>query len=140
MPRAAEPTGRSDGRHAGRQLVSSGDCILNARDDHEAIRRPRRGPLDRLHIPEGSIVSLIGPNGAGKTTFFNVIAGIYEPTEGSIEFRTQRIVARPVRAWLEPFFWFALPAVVALIAILIAVARISSAAEAIVIVARPRRC
>ena len=33
-------------------------------------------------IPEGSIVSLIGPNGAGKTTFFNIIAGLTEPTRG----------------------------------------------------------
>jgi branched-chain amino acid transport system ATP-binding protein len=37
-------------------------------------------------IPPRSIVSLIGPNGAGKTTFFNVITGLYRPTEGSIYF------------------------------------------------------
>jgi branched-chain amino acid transport system ATP-binding protein len=37
-------------------------------------------------IPPKSIVSLIGPNGAGKTTFFNVITGLYAPTEGAIYF------------------------------------------------------
>ena len=35
-----------------------------------------------LVIPKGSIVSLIGPNGAGKTTFFNIVAGILDPTSG----------------------------------------------------------
>ncbi|HVA85927.1 MAG TPA: ABC transporter ATP-binding protein [Candidatus Saccharimonadales bacterium] len=65
-------------------------------------------------IPEGSIVSLIGPNGAGKTTFFNVIAGLIDPSEGWIDFRDERIVARPVRAWAEPFFWFA-PSVIVLV-------------------------
>jgi branched-chain amino acid transport system ATP-binding protein len=39
-----------------------------------------------LAIAKGSITSVIGPNGAGKTTFFNVVAGIYRPTAGSIEF------------------------------------------------------
>jgi branched-chain amino acid transport system ATP-binding protein len=58
-------------------------------------------------IPERSIVSLIGPNGAGKTTFFNIIAGIYDPTAGVVEFRGRRVVARPARIWLEPFVWFA---------------------------------
>jgi len=58
-----------------------------------------------LSIPKGSIVSLIGPNGAGKTTFFNVVAGILDPTDGEIVFRGRRMVARPERAWLEPFFW-----------------------------------
>ena len=43
-------------------------------------------------IPEGSIVSLIGPNGAGKTTFFNVIAGLLEPTEGTISFAGEPVV------------------------------------------------
>jgi branched-chain amino acid transport system ATP-binding protein len=62
-------------------------------------------------IPEGSIVSLIGPNGAGKTTFFNIIAGIYDPTSGRILVRDRTMVARPIRTWLEPFVWV-LPAVV----------------------------
>ena len=37
-----------------------------------------------LVIPRGGIVSIIGPNGAGKTTFFNVIAGIIDPTAGTV--------------------------------------------------------
>ena len=47
-------------------------------------------------IPRGSIVSLIGPNGAGKTTFFNIIAGIYDPTGGTVDFKGRRMIARPV--------------------------------------------
>ena len=39
-----------------------------------------------LEVNEGEIVSLIGPNGAGKTTVFNVITGVYEATNGVIEF------------------------------------------------------
>ena len=37
-------------------------------------------------IPRKSIVSLIGPNGAGKTTFFNILTGLYKPTEGHVSF------------------------------------------------------
>jgi branched-chain amino acid transport system ATP-binding protein len=37
-------------------------------------------------IPRKSIVSLIGPNGAGKTTFFNILTGLYKPTEGRVTF------------------------------------------------------
>jgi len=40
-----------------------------------------------LQIATGSITSVIGPNGAGKTTFFNMIAGNYKPTEGTISFK-----------------------------------------------------
>jgi ABC-type branched-subunit amino acid transport system ATPase component len=56
-------------------------------------------------VPAGSITSLIGPNGAGKTTLFNVVAGLYEPTEGHIEFLGQRVIAAPERGWLEPILW-----------------------------------
>jgi branched-chain amino acid transport system ATP-binding protein len=59
-----------------------------------------------LVIPRGSIISLIGPNGAGKTTFFNIVAGILDPTAGEILFRGRKMVARPVRAWFEPVVWF----------------------------------
>lgn len=45
-----------------------------------------------LQVNEGEIVSLIGPNGAGKTTAFNCITGVYQPTNGVIEFEGQPIV------------------------------------------------
>jgi branched-chain amino acid transport system ATP-binding protein len=46
-----------------------------------------------LTIPRGAIAGLIGPNGAGKTTFFNMVAGIYVPTRGSITFEGQPVFA-----------------------------------------------
>ena len=45
-----------------------------------------------MDIYEGEIVALIGPNGAGKTTAFNCITGVYEPTNGKVEFCGQTIV------------------------------------------------
>jgi branched-chain amino acid transport system ATP-binding protein len=44
-----------------------------------------------LEVEEGSLVALIGPNGAGKTTAFNVITGVYAPSEGKVRFRGQEI-------------------------------------------------
>jgi branched-chain amino acid transport system ATP-binding protein len=85
----------------------------------------RFGGLVAVHdvdftIPEGSIVSLIGPNGAGKTTFFNIIAGIYDPSAGTIEFRGSDMIARARRAWLEPVLWLTPPAILAVITALVA--------------------
>lgn len=39
-----------------------------------------------LDIKRGEILALIGPNGAGKTTVFNVVTGVYKPTNGKIKF------------------------------------------------------
>ncbi len=39
-----------------------------------------------LRIGDRELVGLIGPNGAGKTTAFNLITGVYQPTEGGIQF------------------------------------------------------
>lgn len=44
-----------------------------------------------LTIEPGRIVGLIGPNGAGKTTLFNLITGVYLPTDGEIVFDGHRI-------------------------------------------------
>src|SRR5471032_390763 len=42
-------------------------------------------------VPAGAIHALIGPNGAGKTTIFNVIAGVYAPTAGTVALAGKRI-------------------------------------------------
>jgi branched-chain amino acid transport system ATP-binding protein len=59
-------------------------------------------------LHEGEILGLIGPNGAGKTTIFNMITGIYSPTEGEIFFNGRRI-AHPPMTWRErvttPIWW-----------------------------------
>jgi branched-chain amino acid transport system ATP-binding protein len=45
-------------------------------------------------VPEGVIYGLIGPNGSGKTTTFNLITGIYTPTEGKILYEGKDIVGQ----------------------------------------------
>lgn len=44
-----------------------------------------------LEIKEKEVVGLIGPNGAGKTTVFNMLTGVYEPDEGSINYLGEKI-------------------------------------------------
>ena len=49
-------------------------------------------------IPSRAIVSLIGPNGAGKTTFFNMLTGLYKPTDGVITFDGVDVTDKPPHA------------------------------------------
>ena len=52
----------------------------------------------RMELSDGELVGLIGPNGAGKTTFFNLVTGVYEPTEGEILFDNQPIQGKKTYA------------------------------------------
>ena len=47
-----------------------------------------------MAVPEGGLYGLIGPNGAGKTTVFNMITGVYHPTEGEILFAGDSVLGR----------------------------------------------
>lgn len=44
-----------------------------------------------FNVKEGEITSVIGPNGAGKTTLFNMISGVYQPTEGKITLKGEDV-------------------------------------------------
>lgn len=44
-----------------------------------------------MHMKQGELIGLIGPNGAGKTTTFNMLTGVYAPTEGTILFNGKSI-------------------------------------------------
>jgi len=48
-----------------------------------------------IKVNPGEIYGIIGPNGAGKTTLFNIITGIYAPTEGQVIFRERPINGMP---------------------------------------------
>ncbi|OIQ79295.1 lipopolysaccharide export system ATP-binding protein LptB [mine drainage metagenome] len=47
-----------------------------------------------ISVQKGEIAALIGPNGAGKTTVFNIVTGVYQPTEGDVLFKGKSIAGR----------------------------------------------
>lgn len=49
-----------------------------------------------MEIHEGELMGLIGPNGAGKTTVFNLLTGVYVPTEGAFYLCGQKL---NIRSW-----------------------------------------
>ena len=61
--------------------------------DNMSIRFGGLTAVDRVsfEVTEGEVVGLIGPNGAGKSTVFNVITGVYPPTEGKVLFKGEDI-------------------------------------------------
>ncbi len=54
-----------------------------------------------LDLQAGELVAIIGPNGAGKTTVFNLISGVYRPTQGRITFKEIELVGLPVHRIVE---------------------------------------
>lgn len=65
----------------------------------EGISKRFRGLLavDKVsfEVPQGAIYAVIGPNGAGKTTLFNMIAGVFAPDGGAIQFAGEKIDGLP---------------------------------------------
>ena len=57
-----------------------------------------------LDVNQGEIVALIGPNGAGKTTAFNCVTGVYEPTNGKIDFLGETIVENFPRGKMKKLY------------------------------------
>lgn len=47
-----------------------------------------------ISVHKGEIAALIGPNGAGKTTVFNIVTGVYQPTQGDVLFKGESIAGR----------------------------------------------
>ena len=57
-----------------------------------------------LDVNKGEIVALIGPNGAGKTTAFNCVTGVYEPTNGKVEFMGEVIAENHPQGKLKKLY------------------------------------
>lgn len=57
-----------------------------------------------LHVDHGEIVALIGPNGAGKTTVFNVVTGVYAPSNGRVTLRGERIAENHPRGKIAKIY------------------------------------
>jgi ABC-type branched-subunit amino acid transport system ATPase component len=108
--------------------AAEGETVLDARGVTKRFGGLLAVNSIDFSIPGQSIVSIIGPNGAGKTTFFNIVAGIYDPTSGEVEFKGRRMIARPRRAFLEPFIWF-LPGFIGILAIVLLILAHASEAQ-----------
>lgn len=54
-----------------------------------------------LEIGQSELVGLIGPNGAGKTTVFNMLTGVYQPTEGSFYLNGERMNGKKTHQVVE---------------------------------------
>ena len=128
----SETLAAADGSGPGEAAAMPVDVILEARKVTKRFGGLVAVREVDFEIPRGSIVSLIGPNGAGKTTFFNVVAGILDPTSGYVDFAGTRMIARPVRAWLEPVTWVLPAAVAGILAAIVYLVTSSTVATSII--------
>lgn len=72
------------------------ELLLRAKDISIVFGGLRAVSGFSLDLYKGELVGLIGPNGAGKTTVFNMLSGVYTPTEGEIEFWDKKGMVRIV--------------------------------------------
>ncbi len=68
------------------KIVIGSDPVLEVRDVTMRFGGLAAVKDLTMRVPRGALYGLIGPNGAGKTTVFNVLTGVYYPTEGEIRF------------------------------------------------------
>jgi branched-chain amino acid transport system ATP-binding protein len=72
----------------------SGEPILQARAVTKRFGGLTAVKALTMNVAPGALYGLIGPNGAGKTTVFNLLTGVYDPTEGDVVFSGARIDGR----------------------------------------------
>jgi putative ABC transport system ATP-binding protein len=75
--------------------MSETDVLVRARDLHKVFHRGSERidvlqGLD-LEIPRGDFLALMGPSGSGKTTLLNLLGGLDQPTQGTVEIDGRRI-------------------------------------------------
>ena len=77
-----------------RQNIES-DFVLETRDLGISFGGLKAAQHVNLKIKKNEIYGLIGPNGAGKTTIFNLLTGVYQPTEGTFYLNGQELKGYP---------------------------------------------
>lgn len=81
---------------AARKVCRLSDVLISVDDISIVFGGLRAVSNFSCSLKHGELVGLIGPNGAGKTTVFNMLSGIYTPSEGSICFTDARNRIHPV--------------------------------------------
>lgn len=81
---------------AKRQPDAESDTILETRGITKTFGAVVANSDISISVADGELRSIIGPNGAGKTTFFNQIAGVQSPSEGTVHFRGEDITGRTI--------------------------------------------